>query len=253
MRSDAELLAANNHFNAPKLLKTADELDGQLRKLQDPAKQRWADLEEIVRQNQITGDMEKEIAWIEERLKLLKTAGEGKSLDETVSLLAKLDGVEAEVQAHEPVLQRALADGVDLAKQYPENVRFAELCDTVEDKWEKLLELLPVRRQNLGLAEQGHRYWLEYADLNEWVDHNLHQMRASPRAGKDGESTEKLIDQNSQMGRELAKEKGLVEDLDKQARSLVQAGHPDARTISSSQKSLKQKMDELEEVRFSLL
>jgi Spectrin repeat len=79
VRNDAEFLAANNHFNGPKLLKTAGELDGQLRKLHEPAKRRWLQLDEIVQQNQTAGDLEKEIAWIEERLKLLKTTHDGKS------------------------------------------------------------------------------------------------------------------------------------------------------------------------------
>ena len=79
VQNDAEFLAANNHFNGPKLLKTADALEGQLSKLHDPAKRRWAQLDEIVQQNQTASDLEKEIAWIEERLKLLKTTHDGKT------------------------------------------------------------------------------------------------------------------------------------------------------------------------------
>jgi Spectrin repeat len=167
-------------------------------------------------------------------------------------LLAKLDGIEAEMQTHEPVYKRALADGVELAKNYPDNERYSRLCETVREKWAKLLELLPLRRQNLRLAEQGHQYWLDFADLNEWVEHNLHQMRGSPSA-KDADATERLIAQNNQMGRDLGTEKELVEDLDKQAKALIQHGHPDAKNISSSQKALKQKMEELEEVRHCFL
>lgn len=127
VKNDAEFLAQNNHPNGPKLVQTANQLEGQLNELRDPAKRRWAELDEVVKRNQIVSEMEQEANWLEERLKQLKNPNEGKSLDETVSLIAKLETIEQEVIAHEPTLNRIVADGHELLKKYPDNRRYFHL------------------------------------------------------------------------------------------------------------------------------
>ena len=322
VRNDAEFLAANNHFNGPKLLQKAKELQIQLNRLQDPAKvcdfftncfdvfrnfilgsflsycetiissalinsrmaklvtrccsrgscfslmkiccvirncefslsdlffqRRWAELDEIVKKNQIVGDLEREQFWIEERLEILSRPNVGKTSNETASLLAKLDGVQGEVQAHEPALQRVLFDGLELSTNYPDSVSYANLCKEVKQKWQELVSRLPVRRTELELAEKGHRYWLDYTDSREWVDHHLHHLKDNPAGGKDIESAGRLIEQNAQLTRELKSEKELLNDMEDQATFLVQKRHPEGKDIAEAQKSLRQQMNELEQVR----
>lgn len=123
VKTDAAYLAENNHFNGPKLLKTAQELDHQLKELQDPAKRRWAELDDVVKRNQVVSELEKEISWIEERLRQLNVPNVGKTLDETASLLGKLETIEQEMLSHEPGLLRTMAEGNELVKKYPDNQR----------------------------------------------------------------------------------------------------------------------------------
>lgn len=110
------------------------------------------------------------------------------------------------------------------------------------------MKLLPVRRQNLEIAEKGHNYRLDHADVSDWIEHNLDLIRNNPGLGKSSEATEKLMEQNNQIDREFQSIKEVVEDLDRRAKALIEGGYPDGQGVASSQKQLRQKSEELDEV-----
>lgn len=126
--------------------------------------------------------------------------------------------------------------------------RFATLYEDIIQKRQQLLKLIPARRLKLEMAQKGHSYRVDHADVIEWLEHTLHPLRNNPGLGKDTESTKKLIDQNNKIERELQSEKEVVEDLERRSKALIEGGHPDAQGVATAQKQLRQRMDEVDEV-----
>lgn len=89
--------------------------------LQEPARQRREALEESLRFHKFGFELETELGWIREHLPLAASETLGQNLHQAQSLHKKHRKLEAEIQGHQPMIDKTLASGQALIHQkHPE-------------------------------------------------------------------------------------------------------------------------------------
>ncbi|XP_040070142.1 spectrin beta chain, non-erythrocytic 1 [Ixodes scapularis] len=235
----------NNHFLKDEIQERADSIVKRYTSLHEPLQIRRENLEEALQLQQFLRDVDDEMSWIREKESLASSADLGSSLSSVQSLQKKHQGLEAEIQAHEPLVASVGSKGRQMMRSghfaaSEVEQRLAEL----QTFWGRLKDAASVRRLRLLDALESHTFYSEATEAEAWMKEKL-PLVTSADLGKDEDSVLALAKKLDGIDRDVEGFSTNISRLMKQSKQLVDRGHFDSGNID-------EKMRELQEIYVAL-
>nr|CAD7394338.1 unnamed protein product [Timema cristinae] len=215
-----EEMVHEGHFDADNIIKASKITQDKFADLREPTLKRREALEESLRFHKFGFELDSELQWIREHLPLASSEKLGQNLHQAQSLYKKHRKLEAEIDGHQPMIDRTLASGEALVQQaHPEIKQALELeLDTysgivnemghtaaamvnakhpdakviaarqqlISQQMRTLQRLATSRQQRLMESMYRHEYFQESAELEQWIKEQV-QTAASEDYGQDYE------------------------------------------------------------------
>ncbi|KAM9354795.1 spectrin beta chain, non-erythrocytic 5 [Pholidichthys leucotaenia] len=198
-------------------------LDSQYKSLVSLSTNRRKQLEAQLKLFEFFFDCEELEAWLYERWLRLQTAGLGRDLNHVHLAQHKHKGLEAEIQAQEPLYQGILGRGQDLlSRQSQVDQRAAQKwIRTLKRQWSHLFEEVTVHRNRLQAAATIKQYFADVAEANSWLG-DRKPLVTSDDYGKDESGTAVLLQRHLRLEKEMAAYASEIKRLSEQAKSAAQ-------------------------------
>ncbi len=183
-------------------------------------------LDESLAAQQLFRDVEDEEAWIREKEPIIASTNRGKDLIGVQNLIKKHQGMQAEVNNHEPRI-----DAVSQAAQrMVEEGHFASdeiksRLGLLHDHWNQLKEKAAQRKQDLEDSLQAHQYFADANEAESWM-REKESLASSTDYGKDEDSSEALQKRHEAFMSDLAAFGNTINDLKEQAANCRQQETP---------------------------
>ncbi|XP_014213231.1 spectrin beta chain, non-erythrocytic 1 isoform X2 [Copidosoma floridanum] len=234
------------HFDAPNILKTSQATQKKFQSLKEPAKKRLEALEESLRFHKFGFELDAELQWINDHLPQASSAMMGQNLHQAQSLHKKHKKFEAEIMGHEPMIMKTLASGQNLIDQvHPERNKIQELCDNLNDAWQNLQEKATERSHALDLSLKAQEFFFEAGEVESWlVEKN--DVLSSTDYGRDRDAATKLLTKHKALELELDTYNGIVTEMGNTAATMINAKHPDSKSIANKQQAIAQQVRSLQ-------
>ncbi|XP_054271663.1 spectrin alpha chain, non-erythrocytic 1 isoform X2 [Macrosteles quadrilineatus] len=236
------------HFDADNILKASKECQERFGSLQGPARKRREALEESLRFHKFGFELEAELSWIREHLPLASSETLGQNLYQAQSLYKKHKKLEAEIQGHQPMIDRTLASGEALVHQsHPETKQVESLCVGLQDAWQDLKQKAYERSKKLELSLKAQQFFFEASEVESWLSER-NDVLSSTDYGRDRDAASKLLTKHKALELELDTYSGIVTEMGTAANVMINAKHPDAKAIASKQTAIAQQMRTLQKL-----
>ena len=122
-----EEMQADGHFDAENIQKNVQDCKNRLEALKDPMAERKAKIEELLRFHDFNFEVDAEMHWINEHMVTAASEVLPQDLHQAQTLFKKHKKLQAEIEGHQPMIDRTFASGDKLiAQNHPqsENVSF---------------------------------------------------------------------------------------------------------------------------------
>ncbi|KAK0410555.1 hypothetical protein QR680_005192 [Steinernema hermaphroditum] len=163
-------MIADGHFDASEIQQSINAFVTRFNDLQEPSLARRHALEESRKWHQLAFDVDLELQWIAEKRVIADSEEVGRSLTQSLSLLRKLEQLEAEVAAREPYIQTALKNGDLLAESgHSAKKQIAEKCRNLSTAWAGLNAAMGRRRVALDYGHRKEQYFFDVAEVESWL------------------------------------------------------------------------------------
>ncbi|XP_066903176.1 spectrin beta chain, erythrocytic isoform X2 [Halyomorpha halys] len=236
------------HFDADNILKASKQCQDKFHALQEPARKRREALEESLRFHKFGFELETELGWIREHLPLASSEVLGNNLYQAQALYKKHKKLEAEIEGHQPMIDKTLASGKALIHQsHPETKQVTSLCTGLEDAWNDLKLKAQERSRKLELSLKGQQYFSEANEVESWFSEK-NNVLSSTDFGRDRDAASKLLTKHKALELELDTYNGIVSEMGRTANSMVASKHPDCKAIAAKQTSIQQQMRTLQKL-----
>nr|XP_018898887.1 PREDICTED: spectrin beta chain, non-erythrocytic 1 isoform X2 [Bemisia tabaci] len=241
-------MAQEGHFDADNILKASKECQEKFSSLQEPARQRREALEESLRFHKFGFELETELGWIREHLPLAASETLGQNLHQAQSLHKKHRKLEAEIQGHQPMIDKTLASGQALIHQkHPETKQVTSLCTGLEDAWQDLKLKAAERSRKLELSLKAQQFFFEASEVESWLAEK-NDLLNSTDYGRDRDAASKLLTKHKALELELDTYSSIVTEMGHAASAMVNSKHPDWKAISSKQQAISQQIKTLQKL-----
>lgn len=236
------------HFDAENILKASKQCQDKFRALEEPARNRREALEESLRFHKFGFELETELGWIREHLPLASSDVLGNNLYQAQALYKKHKKLEAEIEGHQPMIDKTLASGKALIHQsHPETKQVSSLCTGLEDAWDDLKLKALERSRKLELSLKSQQYFSEANDVESWFSEK-NNVLSSTDFGRDRDAASKLLTKHKALELELDTYNGIVSEMGRTASAMVNAKHPDYKAIAAKQSAIQQQMRTLQKL-----
>ncbi|XP_022655531.1 spectrin beta chain, non-erythrocytic 1-like isoform X3 [Varroa destructor] len=269
-------LAKDGHFDGLNIETAARRVQDKLQALKSPAEERRKYLNDSVQLHQCKFDLDSEEKWIEEHTPPQNTKAEqSASLTDAQNAMKKHEKLSREVQAHQPLLEKFLqtskaietnqgrgdspitraavkkdhevdaqprANWKDLLQQLSKDVGHKRTA--VENAWERLQRELKKRRAVLESSVRAQQFYTDINEIEQWINEKTNYL-ISPDFGRDEDSAIKLLTKHKAFELELDSYSGLVNEMGNVAQKMIDQQHPEAKTISNKNATLKQQIKNL--------
>lgn len=227
-----------DHFLKDEIQERGDAIIKKYTSLHEPVQIRRENLEESLLLQQFCRDVDDELSWIREKEPLASSSDLGSSLSAVQSLQKKHQGLEAEIQAHEPLVATVGSKG----KQLLRNNHFAaadveKRLHGLQLQWGRLRDMASVRRLRLLDAVESHMFYTEAMESEAWIREKI-PLVTSADLGKDDDSVLALTKKLDGIECDVEAFSANIERLAKQSKALVERGHFDSDNVQKKQKEL---------------
>ncbi|XP_073969406.1 spectrin beta chain, non-erythrocytic 5 kst isoform X2 [Rhodnius prolixus] len=248
MNSLGQEMAHEGHFDAENILKASKQCQDKFAALQEPARNRREALEESLRFHKFGFELETELGWIREHLPLASSETLGNNLYQAQALYKKHKKLEAEIEGHQPMIDKTLASGKALIHQsHPETKQVASLCTGLQDAWDDLKNKAQDRARKLELSLKGQQFFSEANEVESWLSEKNNILNSTD-FGRDRDAASKLLTKHKALELELDTYNGIVTEMGRTANSMVASKHPDCKAIASKQAAIQQQMRTLQKL-----
>jgi spectrin beta len=243
-----EDMAHEGHFDANNIKNETKNLQNQFKNLKDPIAQRHAALEESLRFHKFVFELDAELQWIAEHLPAASSDVFGQNLYQAQSLHKKHKKLEAEIDGHQPMINKALASGQLLIDQHhPERVQVDDTCKKLQSAWADIKEKANERAKKLELSLKAQQYLSEAGEIETWLGERNNVLKSTDY-GRDRDSATKLLTKHKAIELELDTYSGIVTEMGHIAASMVAAKHPDSKIIAGKQQLIEKMLKSLQKL-----
>uniref|UniRef100_A0AAG5CRA5 Spectrin beta chain n=1 Tax=Anopheles atroparvus TaxID=41427 RepID=A0AAG5CRA5_ANOAO len=243
-----EEMAHEGHFDANNIQNETKKLQAQFAGLKDPARHRREALDESLRFHKFVFELDTELQWINEHLPAARSEVIGQNLHQAQSLSKKHKKLEAEIEGHQPMINKALTSAENLINQnHPEKAKVKELCNSLERAWVDLQEKSAERSRKLELSLKAQQYLSEAAEIETWLGERNNVLRSSDY-GRDRDSATKLLTKHKVIELELDTYSGIVSEMGHTASAMIAAKHPDSKVIATKQQLIEKMLKSLQKL-----
>ncbi|KAL1131759.1 hypothetical protein AAG570_011372 [Ranatra chinensis] len=241
-------MAQEGHFDAANILKASKQCQDKFRELQEPARRRRDALEESLRFHKFNFEIDTEIGWIREHLPLASSDTLGNNLHQAEAFCKKHYKLEAEINGHQPMIDKTLASGKTLIQQnHPEAKQVESLCNGLQDAWDDLKQKARERARKLELSRKAQQFLSEASEVESWLSER-NDVLSSSDYGRDRDAASKLLTKHKALELELDTYNAIVNEMGHVASSMVAAKHPDCKAIANKQAAIQQQMKTLQKL-----
>ncbi|KAL0275436.1 UNVERIFIED_CONTAM: hypothetical protein PYX00_003283 [Menopon gallinae] len=243
-----EDMAHEGHFDADNILKASRDCQKKFEELKEPARKRRAMLEESLRFHKFGFELDAELQWVREHKPLATSDLIGQNLHQAQSLHKKHKKLEAEIEGHQPMIDKTQATGQQLLEQkHPKAKDIEALCQELDNEWEDLQNCAKERAKKLELSLKAQQFFFEAGEVESWLTEK-NDVLSSTDYGRDRDAASKLLAKHKALELELDSYNGIVTEMGHVAEKMVNAQHPDAKGISAKQQLLSQQMKQLQKL-----
>ncbi|XP_035899186.1 spectrin beta chain, non-erythrocytic 1 isoform X2 [Anopheles stephensi] len=241
-----EEMAHEGHFDANNIQNETKKLQLQFAGLKTPARQRRDALDESLRFHKFVFELDTELQWINEHLPAAKSEVIGQNLHQAQSLSKKHKKLEAEIEGHQPMINKTLTSAENLINQnHPERAKVKELCNALEKAWADLQDQSAERSRKLELSLKAQQYLSEAGEIETWLGERNNVLRSSDY-GRDRDSATKLLTKHKVIELELDTYSGIVSEMGHTASAMIAAKHPDSKVIGAKQQLIEKMLKSLQ-------
>nr|XP_040222398.2 spectrin beta chain, non-erythrocytic 1 isoform X3 [Anopheles coluzzii]XP_049461127.1 spectrin beta chain, non-erythrocytic 1 isoform X3 [Anopheles coluzzii] len=241
-----EEMAHEGHFDANNIQNETKKLQAQFAGLKTPARQRRDALDESLRFHKFVFELDTELQWINEHLPAAKSEVIGQNLHQAQSLSKKHKKLEAEIEGHQPMINKTLTSAENLINQnHPERAKVKELCNSLEKAWADLQEQSAERSRKLELSLKAQQYLSDAGEIETWLGERNNVLRSSDY-GRDRDSATKLLTKHKVIELELDTYSGIVSEMGHTASAMIAAKHPDSKVIAAKQQLIEKMLKSLQ-------
>ena len=146
------------HFMNKELQARAKEVQDRYASLHEPANIRRDNLEEALLMYQFYRDVEDELSWIQDKKPIAESTDLGTSLDGVQILMKKHQALEAEIVAHEPLIDTVASAAQQMIKsKHFASAEIENRLDKLHSELQQLKEVSSVRRVKLQDALESQK------------------------------------------------------------------------------------------------
>lgn len=246
--TSGEEMAHEGHFDANNIKNETKKLQNQFKHLKGPAAKRREALDESLRFHKFVFELDAELQWINEHLPAASSEVIGQNLHQAQSLYKKHKKLEAEIEGHQPMINRTLTSAENLINQdHPEKAKVKELCNTLELAWNDLQEKGNERSKKLELSLKAQQYLSEAGEIETWLGERNNVLRSTDY-GRDRDSATKLLTKHKGIELELDTYSGIVSEMGHAASAMVSSKHPDSKVIAAKQQLIEKMLKSLQKL-----
>ncbi|XP_046912675.2 spectrin alpha chain isoform X2 [Dermatophagoides farinae] len=227
----ANELIDKNHFNKNQIAAKKNGLVKRFNNIKIPVKNRRRRLVDSAKTQQLFCDIDDQIAWINEKEPLVKSANCGRDLMGAQNLNKKHQAILSEINNHKPRIQAVIDQAEQLVKDgsMPKSGidQIIERIKILKDKWNELLDRANKRQDDLDDAISIHQY---FTDVNEAETclNEKEPLASDPSIGsaKTEDAIEALLKKHDALMDDIDAFKNTIEDLRKRAEDFKQRKVP---------------------------
>ncbi|XP_024085304.1 spectrin alpha chain, non-erythrocytic 1 isoform X3 [Cimex lectularius] len=248
LNSLGQEMVHEGHFDADNIIKDCKKCYDKFSALQEPARKRREALEESLMFHKFGFELETELGWIREHLPLASSDTLGSNLYQAQALFKKHKKLEAEIEGHQPMIEKTLASGNALIHQsHPETKQVASLCTGLQDAWDDLKQKAHDRAKKLELSLKAQQFFSEANEVESWLSEK-NNILSSSDFGRDRDAASKLLTKHKALELELDTYNGIISEMGRVSNAMVVSKHPDCKAIASKQASIQQQMRNLQKL-----
>ncbi|KAK4313156.1 hypothetical protein Pmani_015473 [Petrolisthes manimaculis] len=241
-------MVQEGHFDADNIKASCTSAKDRFNKLKDPAARRRAALEESLRGHEFNFELDAEMQWIKEHMPLATSAILGQNLHEAQTLTKKHIKLKAEIEGHQPQINKTLKKGKGLIEdKHPEKALIEKRCGELQEAWNDLLLEAEERNRKLELNLKAQQYFFEVTEIEAWMNEKRNILQTKDY-GKDEDVARKLLAKHKALELEMDTYCGIVKEMGTMADSMIRSSHPESKLIKDRQQVLNQEMKELQKL-----
>lgn len=239
-----EDLVKENHPGSPQIKDRIVDVKEKFNRLQDLAAQRQKRLNEAVDLYQFFADADDIENWMVDTLRIVSSEDVGRDEASAESLLKKHKDISEELQNYATTIQGLHNQANELGEQDRDSPEVRKRLDTIDDYYQKLLELAKLRERRLQDALSLYKLFNEADTVETWIDEKEHTLHALIPA-EDLESNDVILARFDHIEKELEVNASKVEIVNQLASNLLQVDHPNSGEITDKQNHLNERWAEL--------
>ncbi|XP_052269284.1 spectrin beta chain, non-erythrocytic 1-like isoform X3 [Dreissena polymorpha] len=241
----AQAFKEAKHFMNKELQARAKEVGDRYASLHEPASIRKDNLNEALAMYQFYRDVEDELSWIHDKKPIAESTDLGNSLTSVQNLMKKHQALEAEIVAHEPLIERVAhaAKKMVIGKHFASD-DIERRLDELHTELQQLKEVSSMRRAKLQDALESQKFYTEVNEAEAWIKEKLPAL-TSPDLGKDEDSVGVLQKKLDALERDIENYENNIKELAALSKSLIDKGNLNAVNIKKQQETLEAKYKEL--------
>ncbi|CRK98513.1 CLUMA_CG011869, isoform A [Clunio marinus] len=244
----SEEMAHEGHFDANNIKNETKNLQNQFKNLKDPVEKRRAALDESLKFHKFNFEVDSELQWINERLPAASSETMGQNLYQAQSMDKKHKKMEAEINGHQPIIDKTLAFGQTLIQQnHPESEKARESCGELENAWQNLQEKAEERAKKLELSLKAQQYLSDAGEIETWLSEKNNILKSTDY-GRDRDSATKLLTKHKTSELELDTYSAIIQEMGHTAQLMVTSKHPDSKTIVAKQQIIEKMLKSLQKL-----
>lgn len=238
LQAQSQNLREEGHFDSSAIVDVVQGIENALKELHSPANEKRGILEESLEFHKFGFIIDAELQWIKEHLPLAASEELGQNLHQAQNLYKKNKKLEAEIDGHQPAIDKALDAGQALIdKHHPEEKQIQTLCDTLQDAWLELKEKAIERAQKLNTSLKAQQFFFELNEVESWLNEKDNVLSSSD-FGRDRDSATKLLSKHKALELELDTYNNIISEMGHGAQAMIKSGHPDAKLIGERQAAI---------------
>ncbi|GFS59412.1 spectrin beta chain, non-erythrocytic 5 [Trichonephila inaurata madagascariensis] len=235
----ADEFQQRNHFSKDEIISQVKKTTQRYHYIEDTLQKKESLLQESLLLTRLENDIDDELSWIEENIKICETDQRYNDLMSVQAFQKKLQALETEIASREPLISSVVERGQRL-----NNDASAIKEDHLEERFQYLKDTISLRRLRLADALEAQKYYFEATQAEMWMKEKLSQVV--------GADAERVIYSVQAVQKKLSAVEAATDGfrqtihmLQELSCSLIERGHYDAQTIQKKQEEVNDLYEEL--------
>ncbi|GFS73890.1 spectrin alpha chain, non-erythrocytic 1 [Trichonephila clavipes] len=235
----ADEFQQRNHFSKDEIISQVKKTTQRYHYIEDTLQKKESILQESLLLTRLENDIDDELSWIEENIKICETDQRYNDLMSVQAFQKKLQALETEIASREPLISSVVERGQRL-----NNDASAIKVEHLEERFQYLKDTISLRRLRLADALEAQKYYFEATQAEMWMKEKLSQV-----VGADAErviySVQAIQKKLSAVEAATDGFRQTIHMLQELSCSLIERGHYDAQTIQKKQEEVNDLYEEL--------